>query len=115
MPHAHTLRMTHIGLGGQQLDKVQVALEAASSRVHLLDLSSEFNAPAGPVRDCTGFLTGGLWPFATFLPFCCSRPAASSAQVLAWVYVWLWCWLFDLHSQLFDLHSWQPTLERLHC
>lgn len=41
MPHAHTLRMTHIGLGGQQLDKVQVALEAASSRVHLLDLSSE--------------------------------------------------------------------------
>jgi hypothetical protein len=42
MPTAHVLRMTHVGLGGQQLDKVQVALEAASSRVQQLDLSSEF-------------------------------------------------------------------------
>lgn len=41
MPTAHVLRMNHVGLGGQQLDKVQVALEAASSRVQQLDLSSE--------------------------------------------------------------------------
>jgi hypothetical protein len=41
MPTAHVLRMTHVGLGGQQLDKVQVALEAASNRVQRLDLSSE--------------------------------------------------------------------------
>jgi hypothetical protein len=57
MPTAHVLRMTHVGLGGQQLDKVQVALEAASNRVQRLDLSSEsccsgscVFSPTRPVR-----------------------------------------------------------------
>lgn len=58
MPQAHVLRMTHVGLGRQHLDKVQVALEAADSRVHLLDLSSKSTCS---LNFCLGFYSA----------FCC--------------------------------------------
>lgn len=53
------LRMTHVGLGAKQLDKVQAAIEAADGALEGLDMSSKnlfadqsFHEPAQPGKAC---------------------------------------------------------------